>query len=201
VVKVIWQQGCITTAYGRFSHIWQVALIPNDNSISSAVFAQLMTESPHTLQWATLSPKIVPSHGGSGYHPIHDFLGHSEPTIQPASRLVQPLLHRWLQSVPILYNGTPLSPWTIHGSERTLTSWFVSNRKLKSPNIKNGTLSYGSVSNLDTLQQQSSVTENIHWTYKSPINRLRNTNGHVYFHKWSCVFSRFKPPLLPSLVK
>jgi len=29
---------------------------------------------------------------------------------QMASRLVQPFLHRWPQSVPVLYNGTPLSP-------------------------------------------------------------------------------------------
>jgi len=29
-------------------------------------FAQRTAESPYTLQWATLSPKIAPSHGGSG---------------------------------------------------------------------------------------------------------------------------------------
>ena len=34
-------------------------------------------------------------------------------------------------------------------NKRTLTSWLVSNRKLKSPNTKNGTLSYWSVSNLE----------------------------------------------------
>jgi len=39
----------------------------------------------------------------------------------------------------------------------TLTSWFVSNRKLKSPNIKKGTLSYESVSNLAKLQQELSA--------------------------------------------
>jgi len=39
---------------------------PNDKSISSATSVQLTAESPYTLQWASLSPKIAPSHGGSG---------------------------------------------------------------------------------------------------------------------------------------
>ena len=38
---------------------------PNSKSIGSAVSAQLTAESPCTLQWATLSPKIAPSHWGS----------------------------------------------------------------------------------------------------------------------------------------
>jgi len=42
-------------------------------------------------------------------HLTHDCYGPSEPTTQTASRSVQPLLHRRLQSVPI-HNGTPLSP-------------------------------------------------------------------------------------------
>jgi len=43
-------------------------------------------------------------------HLTRDSLGPSEPTNQTASPLVQLFLHRWPQSVPILYNGTPLSP-------------------------------------------------------------------------------------------
>jgi len=39
---------------------------PNSKSIGSAVFAQLTVESLYTLQWAPLSHKIAPSHGGSG---------------------------------------------------------------------------------------------------------------------------------------
>jgi len=39
---------------------------PNGKSIGAAVFALLMAESPYTLQWALLSPKIAPTHGGSG---------------------------------------------------------------------------------------------------------------------------------------
>jgi len=38
---------------------------PNGISISSAVFAQLSTECPYTLQWVASSPvKIAPTHGG-----------------------------------------------------------------------------------------------------------------------------------------
>jgi len=59
-----------------------------------------------------LRPKIdchdnVPQHLYP--HLTHDFLGASEPITQTASRSVQPFLHRWPQSVPILYNGTPPS--------------------------------------------------------------------------------------------
>jgi len=49
-------------------------------------FAQLTVERLYTFQWATLSPKIAPHHGGSGPHLIHDFLGQSELTVQTASR-------------------------------------------------------------------------------------------------------------------
>jgi len=35
----------------------------NGISIGSAVFSQLTADSPYTLQWAPLSPKIAPSHG------------------------------------------------------------------------------------------------------------------------------------------
>ena len=83
---------------------------PNSKSIGSAISAQLTTESPYTLPWASLSPTIAPYHGGSGHRLTHDSLGHSEPTIQKASQTVQPFSHRWLQSVPILYNGPPISP-------------------------------------------------------------------------------------------
>jgi len=37
--------------------------------IGSAVFAQLTAESAYTLQWAPISTRIAPSHGGSG-HPM-----------------------------------------------------------------------------------------------------------------------------------
>jgi len=55
-------------------------------------------------------PQNCPSHGRSKPHLTHDSLGHSEQTLETASRSVQPFLHKWPQSGPILYNGTPLSP-------------------------------------------------------------------------------------------
>jgi len=49
----------------------------------------------------------------SGLHLSHDSVGHSKHTILMASRSVQLFSHRWLHSVPILYNGTPVSPLNI----------------------------------------------------------------------------------------
>ena len=52
--------------------------------------------------------KLPLSMGNQDPHLKRDSWGPSELTTQMASRLVQLFLHRWLQSVPILYNGTPL---------------------------------------------------------------------------------------------
>jgi len=90
-----------------------------------AIFAQIMAESPYTLQWAPLSSKIALSHGDLNL--THDSFGPSEYTAQTASRSVQPFLHRWPQSVPILYNGTPLPPKSApsHGGIWTPSNtWF-----------------------------------------------------------------------------
>ena len=74
----------------------------NSKSIASAVWAQLMAKSPNTLQWATLSPTIGPSHGDlDPWFIIHDSLGYSEVKIQTASQSVLPFLHSWPQSVPM----------------------------------------------------------------------------------------------------
>jgi len=62
---------------------------PNGKSIGSAVFAQLTAESPYTLQWALLSPKIAPSHGDLDPHLIHGSLGLPESSTQIAFRSVQ----------------------------------------------------------------------------------------------------------------
>ena len=116
---------------------------PNVKLIGSAVFAQLIAESPYTLQWVPLSSKIAPSSGGCGPHLTHDSLGPSKPTTQMASRSVQPFLHSCPQSVPMLYNGMPfppskvpppmgdLDPYLIHGflglpeSSTQMASWSV----------------------------------------------------------------------------
>ena len=111
---------------------------PNDKSISSAVSANLTAESPYTLQWVPLFPKIVPFHGESGPHLTHDSLGPSEPTNQTASLSIQPFLQRWLQSVPILYNGMPLFPIKIapsHGGIWTpFNTWFPEPTWVLNPN-------------------------------------------------------------------
>jgi len=57
----------------------------NGKLIGSAVSVQLMAESPYTLQWATLCPKITPSHGDMDPNLTHDSLGQSEPIIETAS--------------------------------------------------------------------------------------------------------------------
>jgi len=87
---------------------------PNGKSIGPAVSAQLTAESPYTLQWAALSPKIAPYHGGSGAHVIHDSLGQSEPTIQMASWSVQLFPHRWPQSVQYFTMVHPFPLKTAH---------------------------------------------------------------------------------------
>jgi len=91
--------------------------IPNGILIGSTVFAWLTTERPYTLQWARLSSKIAPSHGGSGTHLIHDSLGTSKPITQTASQLVQRFLHRWPQSLyKIATSHGACGPHLTHGS-------------------------------------------------------------------------------------
>jgi len=86
--------------------------IPNDMSIGSAMFAQLMAEHPYTLQWTANSLlKIANSHGGIRTTNLtNDSLGPLEPKTQTKSQLLQPFLHSSLQSVPILRHGPPLPP-------------------------------------------------------------------------------------------
>jgi len=55
-------------------------------------------------------PKLPIPTGDLGPRLTHDSLGPSEPTNRTSSPSVQLFLHWWLQSVPILYSGTPLSP-------------------------------------------------------------------------------------------
>ena len=87
----------------------QIESTVNRISIGSAVFAQVTAECPYTLQWAPLSTRIAPSHGGSGTHLTRDSLGPYEPTNQTASLSVQPFLHRWPHSVHFAM-GRPFPP-------------------------------------------------------------------------------------------
>jgi len=66
---------------------------PNGKSIGLAVFAQLTAESPYTLQWASLSPKLPLSIGDLDPHLLYDFSGQFEPVTQTVSPSVQPFLY------------------------------------------------------------------------------------------------------------
>jgi len=115
VVKVIWQRQCashegILAPPGEYD--WLCFLQPtwvhnpNGKLIGWTVFAQLTTESLYFTMGAPFT-QIAPCHGGSEPHVICDSLGQSKTTTQMASLSVQPFLHRWLHSFPILYNGPP----------------------------------------------------------------------------------------------
>ena len=83
---------------------------PNGKSIGSAAVTQLMVGSPYTLQWAPLSPITALGMGWSGH--LFNRITWVHPSPQPKRHLDRfcRFLHRWLQSVPKLYNGTPHSP-------------------------------------------------------------------------------------------
>jgi len=99
--------------------------------------AQITEECRYTLQRSPV-PLKLPFPWGSGPHLTRDSLGPSEPTKQTASRSVQPFLHRWLHSVPMLYNGTPLFPLKVapsHGGIWTPSNtWFPGPTRVLNPN-------------------------------------------------------------------
>jgi len=93
--------------YGDPSNTWFLGStrvqIPNSITISSAVFLQ---SSRQTVTHPSL--KNCPFPGGPGPPLIHGSLGPLKSSTQKSSQSVQQFLHRWLQRVPILYNGPPL---------------------------------------------------------------------------------------------
>jgi len=106
---------------------------PKGKSISSAISAQLTAESPYTLQLATPFPQNCSfTWGDLESHLTHDSLAHPRPL---------PKLHlNWfsrfcrLQSVLILYNGTPLSPFKIAPYHGGLVTWFPGPTRVLNPN-------------------------------------------------------------------
>jgi len=84
------------------------------------------------------SPKLPLLVGWSTPHLIHDSLSPSQPTNQTVSPSVQLFLHRWPQSVRILYNGTPfpLKIAHLHGGIWTTPSntWFPGTTQVLNPN-------------------------------------------------------------------
>ena len=95
------------------SHTWFLGptqlIIPNGILSGSAIYAQLMADSPYTLRWDSLPPEIAHSYGDLDSRLIHCSMGLPESTTQTSSRLVQPFLHSSRRNVPILYSG-PLIP-------------------------------------------------------------------------------------------
>jgi len=121
--------------YGHVGATWQIWLNlgflpptlvhnPNGKSIGSAISAQLTAESPYTLQWATLSPKIAPSNGRIWTPSNTGFLGPFWAHIETASWSLQLFSHGWPPSVPILFNGPPPSPIIAH-SHGGSNTWFL----------------------------------------------------------------------------
>jgi len=125
-------------AHWRYMANTTELLLPLAHPNGSAVLAQHTAESPYILQWAPISPKIAPSHGSLDHHLIHDSLVQSEPTIQTASRSVQPFSHRRLQSIPILYNVPPLPPhncpFPCGGAGPQSNTWFPRPTRVLNPN-------------------------------------------------------------------
>ena len=100
----------------NFCFLWPTRVHnPNSKSICSAIFAQVSADRSHgthviLYNWHPFLPKLPLPMGNLKPHLTHDSLGPSKPTNQTASRSIQLFLHEWSQSVPILYNGMPLSP-------------------------------------------------------------------------------------------
>ena len=68
-------------------------------------------KSVHFTMGRPFPPKLPLPMADLDPHPTRDYLGPSERTIQTTSRSARRyFLHRWPQSVPILYNETPLPP-------------------------------------------------------------------------------------------
>ena len=112
--------GRITATHGRFSRIRQVPQICTPHIKSQKMVAVATSSAP------------VDS------HLTHDALGPFEPTSQTESRSVQPFLHSSPHSVPILYNGTPLSPLILPlpmgGSGPPSNTWFPGPTRVHNPN-------------------------------------------------------------------
>ena len=102
-------------------------------SIGSPVLAQLTAESPYAYNGLFFPSKLpLPM----GY--LDSNLGPLKYSTQTASRSVHPCLHRRPQSVPILYNGTPLPPSKLPLPMRRSGSpsniWFPGPTRVLNPN-------------------------------------------------------------------
>ena len=137
-------------------------------------FAEIMAESSCTLQWALLSPKIAPSHGGSGSHLIQDSLFASKPTTQTAS----PSVSRFCtddRKVSLYFTmGRPLPPKIAHflGNLDLSNMWFLGPPPHPSPQSK---------WHLDRFSRFGGLTTVTDGQTDRPRYLVSN-NRHVYVH-------------------
>ena len=87
--KLPFLAGDLVPSYTWFRGFSQLS-IANDISFALAVSAQLTAESPYTLEWAPLSPKIAHSRGGLEPYLTHGSFGPPESSTQMACRSIQP---------------------------------------------------------------------------------------------------------------
>ena len=113
---------------------------PNGIIIAVQLFSHRWPQSVSILyNGRPFTPKVAPCHGATGPpNLIRGSLGQPESSTQTVSRSVQPFLHRWPQSVHILYNGTPISPLKIApshgGSGRPSNTWSLGPTQVLNPN-------------------------------------------------------------------
>ena len=75
---------------------------PQSKSTGSAVLHSSRQKRPILYNGCPYPPELPRSIGLSGLHLTRDAFGQCEPTTQTAPRSVQPCLHRWPRSVPII---------------------------------------------------------------------------------------------------
>jgi len=120
-------------AWGIWAHRIRASLSPPESitQTASRSVQPFCTSSCQNIVghvWACPPPKIAPTYGEYGPSSNSGSLGPSKPTTQTATRSVQPFLHRWAQSDPILHNGTLFSsqnspfPWGRSGPPSN--AWF-----------------------------------------------------------------------------
>jgi len=119
IVFVRWCQCALT--WGHIDATWRIQLnlcfLGPPESITQTAdrsvqpfLHSLRQKVPKLYNGRLFPPKLPLPTRDLDFYLIYDSLGQSELTTQMTSPSVQQFLHRWLQNVPILYNGPPLPP-------------------------------------------------------------------------------------------
>jgi len=112
---------------------------PNCIMIGSAIFAQVTAECPYTLQWTPLSPKIAPSHGGSGPACKTRFLGLIRAHRPNAISIGSAVFSTDDRRMSLYFTmGRPFSPKNLRlpmgGSEPPSNTWSLGPTQVLNPN-------------------------------------------------------------------